>query len=38
MPDFKRISIEKSKFEVSKKDIDDQIDKLASFSKSYDEE
>lgn len=38
MPDFKRISIEKSKLEVSKKDIDDQIDRLSSFSKSYDEE
>lgn len=38
MPDFKKISIEKAKLEVSKKDIEDQIERLAGFSKSYDEE
>ncbi|MDP4709405.1 MAG: trigger factor [Rickettsiaceae bacterium] len=38
MPDFKKISIEQAKLEVSQKDIDDQIDRLSSFSKSYDEE
>ena len=38
LPDFKKISIEKPKLDVSKKDIDDQIEKLANFSKTYDEE
>lgn len=38
MPDFKKISIEKPVLKVADKDIDEQIDRLASFSKSYDEE
>lgn len=38
LPEFKRISIEKSKLDISKKDIDDQLGKLANFSKTYDEE
>jgi len=38
LPEFKKISIEKPKFDISKKDIDDQIEKLADFSKTYDEE
>jgi len=38
MPDFKKISIEQAKLEVSQKDIDDQIDRLSSFSKAYNEE
>ena len=37
LPEFKKISIEKPKFDISKKDIDDQIKKLADFSKTYDE-
>ncbi|MDG1436350.1 MAG: trigger factor [Rickettsiaceae bacterium] len=38
MPDFKKISIEKPRLEISAKDIDEQIDRLAGFSKSFDEE
>lgn len=38
LPDFKKISIEKAKLEVSKKDIDEQLDRLTSFSKAYTEE
>jgi trigger factor len=38
LPDFKKISIEKAKLEVSKKDIDEQLERLASFSKNYTEE
>tara|TARA_B110000503_G_scaffold140973_1_gene233209 strand:+ start:4124 stop:5449 length:1326 start_codon:yes stop_codon:yes gene_type:complete len=38
LPDFKRISIEQAKLEVLQKDIDDQIERLSSFSKSYDTE
>ena len=38
LPDFKKISIEKPVLEVSKKDIDENLDKILSFSKSYDKE
>ena len=38
LPDFKKISIEKPVLDVSKKDIDEQLDRILSFSKSYDKE
>ena len=38
LPDFKKISIEKPVLDVSKKDIDEQLDRIVSFSKSYDKE
>ncbi len=38
MPEFKKISIEKAVLEVSKKDVNEQIKQLASFSKTYDKE
>lgn len=38
MPDFSKISIDKPALEVTEKDIDEQIDKLVSFSKSYEKE
>ncbi len=38
LPDFKKISIEKPILDVSKKDIDEQLDRIVSFSKSYDKE
>jgi trigger factor len=38
LPDFKKISIEKAKLEVSEKDVKEQLERLASFSKTYAEE
>jgi len=38
LPDFKKISIEKPKLEVSDKDVQEQLDRLSSFSKTYDKE
>ncbi|MBA2628840.1 MAG: trigger factor [Rickettsiaceae bacterium] len=38
LPDFKKISIEKPVLEVSQKDIDENLDKILRFSKSYDKE
>ena len=38
LPDFKSITIEKPKLEVSEKDIDEQLDRISSFSKTYDKE
>lgn len=38
LPEFKKISIEKPKLEVSEKDINEQIDRIASFSKTFDKE
>jgi trigger factor len=38
LPEFKKISIERPKLEVTDKDIDEQIDRIASFSKTFDKE
>jgi len=38
LPDFKKISIEKPVLDVSKKEIDEHLDKILSFSKTYDNE
>lgn len=38
LPEFKKISVEKPILEVTDKDVDDQIDRIANFSKTYDKE
>ena len=38
LPEFKKISVEKPILKVTDKDIDDQIDRMASFSKTFDKE
>jgi len=38
LPDFKKISIEKPELKVSTKEVDEQLERLASFSKTYDKE
>ncbi len=38
LPEFKKISIERPKLEVTDKDINEQIDRIASFSKTFDKE
>ena len=38
LPEFKKITIEKPVMEVTEKDIDEQINRIAEFSKTYDKE
>jgi trigger factor len=38
LPEFKKISIERPKLEITEKDVNEQIDRIASFSKTFDKE